>query len=167
MFVPTPDLVPLIYDMSWTLLRAPEGQSFILSDDPLVRYDPGNPDGPTGWRSSPTVEATLPLDPQLCLLLRQPPRTQREMVITVERVLDINLRTYAGAREAIFGPTEQLLESMYAATKANPIRADLYRPKPPIFHVFERVVGDDQPFKVTRFPGPRDIKIRRGDSKKQ
>ena len=82
MFVPAPDLIPLIYDMNWMLLRAPERQSFILSDDPLVRHDPANPDGPAGWRSSPTVEITLPLDPQLCLLLRQPPRTQREIVIT-------------------------------------------------------------------------------------
>jgi len=109
------------------LLEAPDGQNFILSDDPLVRLDPLNPDGPAAWRSSPTVEATMPLDPQYCLRLRQPPLAQSTHVITAEEVLDINLRTYAGAREALFGPTEQLLESVSAAAKANAIRIDFPR----------------------------------------
>jgi hypothetical protein len=151
----------LIYDMNWMLLEAPSGQSFILSDEPLVRVDLLNPGGPAGWRSSPTVEATMPLDPQYCLRLRQPPRAQNARVITVEEVLDVNLRTYAGAREAIFGPTEELLESVSAAAKANTIRIDLYRPKPPTTHVFERVDGEDKPFKVSSILGPSEIKIRR------
>ena len=65
MFAPASDLIPLIGEMNWILMEAPAGQSFILSDDPLVRLDPHNPDGPAGWRSSPTVEATMPLDPGL------------------------------------------------------------------------------------------------------
>jgi len=167
MFVGAPTLIPLIYDMNWMLLRAPEGQSFILSDDPLVRHDPANPGGPAGWRSSPTVEVTLPLDPQLCLLLRQPPLAQREIVITAEQLLDINLRTYAGVREAIFSPTEQLLESVSAVAKANEVRVDLYRPKPPTVHFFERMIEEDKPFKVTTIHGPRDIKIRRSSPTEQ
>jgi len=167
MFVAVPTLIPLIYDMNWMLLRAPQGQSFILSDDPLVRHDPANPDGPAGWRSSPTVEVTLPLDPHLCLLLRQPPCAQREIAITAEQVLDINLRTYAGTREAIFGPTEQLLESVSAATKAYAVRVDLYRPKPPTVHLLEQMIGDDKPFRVTKIPGPRNIKIRRSSPKER
>jgi hypothetical protein len=161
MFMPAPDLIPLIGEMNWTLLKAPGGQSFILSDDPLVRLDQLNPDGPAGWRSSPTVEATMPLDPQYCLRLRQPPPTQSTHIITAEEVLDINLRTYAGAREAIFGPTEQLLESINAAANVYTIRIDLYRPKPPNMYIFERIEGEDKPSKVTRIPGPREIRIRR------
>ena len=34
-------------------------------------------------------------------------------------MLDSNLRTYAGARKAIFGPTEHLLKSVNAAAKVN------------------------------------------------
>ena len=161
MFVPAPDVIPLIGEMNWTLLEAPGGQSFILSDDPLVRLDLLNPDGPAGWRSSPTVEATKPLDPQYCLRLRQPPLAQSTHVITAEEVLDINLRTYAGAREAIFGPIEQLLESINAAANVYSIRVDLYRPKPPNMYIFERIEGEDKPSKVTRIPGPREISIRR------
>lgn len=161
MFMPAPDLVPLIGEMSWTLLEAPVGESFILSDDPLIRVDPLNPDGPAAWRSSPTVEATMPLDPQYCLRLRQPPPTQSTHSITADEVLDINLRTYAGAREAIFGPTEQLLERVNVAAKANTIRVDLYRPKPPNMYLFERIEGEDKPSRVTRIPGPSEIKIRR------
>jgi Protein of unknown function (DUF4238) len=165
MFTPAPDLIPLIGEMNWILLEASGGQSFILSDDPLVRLDPLNPDGPAAWRSSSTVEATMPLDPQYCLRLRQPPLAQSTRVVTAEEVLDTNLRTYAGAREAIFGPTEQLLESVHAAAKANAIRVDLYRPKPPTMYVLERIEGEEKPSKVTRIPGPREIKIRR--SKKE
>jgi hypothetical protein len=161
MFVPAPDLVPLIGEMNWTLLEAPGRQSFILSDDPLVRLDPLNPDGPAGWRSSSTVEATMALDPQYCLRLRQPPPAQSTRVVTVDEVLDVNLRTYAGAREFIFGPTEQLLESVYAAVKDNAIRVDLYRPKPPTMYVLERIEGEEKPSRITRIPGPHEIKIRR------
>jgi hypothetical protein len=161
MFVPAQDLIPLINDMNWTLLQAPNGSSFILSDEPLTRIDPLNPGGLAAWRSSPTVEATMPLDPQYCLRLRQPPRSQSTHMITAEEVLDINLRTYAGAREAIFGPTEALLESVNAAAKTNPIRIDLYQPKPPTVHTVEQVKGEDKPFKVTSTPGPTEIKIRR------
>jgi hypothetical protein len=162
MFTPAPDLVPLIGEMDWTLLEASGGQSFILSDDPLVRLDPLNPDGPAAWRSSPNVEATMPLDPHYCLRLRQPPLAQSARVVTAEEVLDTNLRTYAGAMEGIFGPTEQLLESVHAAAKANAIRVDLYRPKPPNMYIFERIEGEEKPSKVTRIPGPHEIKIRRG-----
>ncbi len=165
MFTPAPDLIPLIGEMNWILLEASGGQSFILSDDPLVRLDPLNPDGPAAWRSSPNVEATMPLDPHYCLRLRQPPLAQSTRVASAEEVLDTNLRTYAGAREAIFGPTEQLLESVHAAAKANAIRVDLYRPKPPNVYIFERIEGEEKPSKVTRIPGPREIKIRR--SKKE
>jgi hypothetical protein len=161
MFEPASYLVPLIGEMDWTLLEAPDEQSFILSDDPLVRLDPLNPNGPAGWRSSPTVEATMPLDPQYCLRLRQPPLAQSKRVITANEVLDINLRTYAAAREAIFGPTEQLLKSVHAAANINTIRVDLYRPKPPDMYIFERIEGEDKPSKVTRIPGPSEIKIRR------
>ena len=142
MFLAADTMMPLIYDLNWTLLRAPEGQSFILSDDPLVRHDPANPNGPAGWRSSPTVEVTLPLDPHLCLLLRQsPPRTQEEVVIDPAQVLDINLRTYAGAREAIFGPTQELVQSIRVAAQGNVARVDRYRPKPPNIHLLEREMG--------------------------
>lgn len=161
MFTPAPDLIPLIGEMNWTLLEAPVGQSFILSDDPLVRLDPLNPDGPAAWRSSPNVEATMPLDPRYCLRLRQPPPRQSSSVIAADEVFETNLRTYAAALDAIFGPTAQLLESVHAAAQASPIRVDLYRPKPPNTYIFERIVGEEKPSKVTHIPGPREIKIRR------
>lgn len=160
MFTAGRDLPPLIYEMDWILLRAPQGQNFILSDDPLVCLDPANPDGPRGWRSSPTVEVTFPLDPQLCLLLRQPPRTQREVIISPEQILDINLRTYAGAKNTIFGLTEHILENTHTAAQTNSIRVDLYRPKPPAIHVIEQI-GEDKPFKAVTIPGPNNITIRR------
>ena len=103
----------------------------------------------------------MPLDPHYCVRLRQPPLAQSARVALADEVLDTNLRTYAGAREAIFGPTEQLLESVHATAEANPIRVDLYRPKPPNMYVLERIEGEEKPSKVTRIPGPREIKIRR------
>ena len=161
MFLPMQELIPLIYDMNWALLKAPEGQNFILSDEPLVLIDVLNPGGIAAWRSSPTVEATIPLDPQSCLRLRQPPLSQSSHVITEGEVIDINLRTYAWAREAIFGPTKELLESVSSTAGAYPTRIELYRPKPPTIYIFEREDGNDQPSKVKRIPGPSEIKIRR------
>lgn len=161
MFSQAQDVVPLIGEMNWIVLKAPAGQSFILSDDPLVRVDTLNPGGPAAWRSSSTVEATMPLDPCYCLRLRQPSLAQSTRVVTDDEVLDTNLRTYAGAREAIFGPTEQLLESVHAAAKANSMRVDLYRPQPPSMYVMERIEGEEKPSNITRIPGPQKIKIRR------
>lgn len=40
MFVPAPELIPVIGEMNWTLLEAPAGQSFIISDDPLDKPSP-------------------------------------------------------------------------------------------------------------------------------
>ncbi len=161
MFVPAPDIVPLIGEMNWTVLKASAGHSFILSDDPLVRLDERTPGGPAGWRASPTIEATMPLDPHYCLLLRQPPLAQSLRVASADHVRDINYRTYAWARESIFGPTKELLESVFAAAQANMYRVERYRPTPPAMYVVERIEGEEKPSNVTRIPGPSEIKIRR------
>lgn len=161
MFAHAPDIAPLIFDMNWTVFKAPAGQGFILSDEPLVLLDAHTPDNAVGWGVS-SLEATMPLDPQYCLLLQQEPRqAQGWRVASANLVLDINLRTYAWARESIFGPTEQLLKSVYAAAQAHPYRVDRYRPKPPNLYVVERTEGEEKPSNVTRIPGPDKITIRR------
>lgn len=163
MFMSAEKAHEIIYEMHWILIDAPAGESFILSDEPLARLDPQNPGGPTGWRASPTLEVTLPLDPKLCLMLtRFPERTTDRITATPSQVLDINLRTYASAREHIYGPTQQLLQSVRAAAKKAPGRVADYRPSMTKFHVIERVEGMTGPPKVTTAAAPTKVTIRRG-----
>jgi hypothetical protein len=103
----------LIYEMHWLFIEAPRGESFILSDEPMLRHDPANPGGSAGWRSSATVEVTLPLDPKLCLMLQRFPKNIADwMTAPPAQVMDINLRTDASARDAIYGPTQKLLQDV-------------------------------------------------------
>jgi hypothetical protein len=161
MFSQAPTIVPLITNMNWTVLKAPAGYSFILSDEPLVLLDARSPEKAVGWGVS-SLEVTMPLDPQYCLFLQQEPRqAQRLRVASADLVHDINLRTYARARESIFGPTQPLLESVYAAAQATSYRVERYRPTPPSIFLFERKVGEEHPSNVTRIPGPTEVTIRR------
>lgn len=161
MFTQAPTIVPLIIDMNWTVLKAPAGHSFILSDEPLVLLDARSPDKAVGWGVS-SLEVTMPLDPQSCLFLQQEPRqVQRLRVAGADQVRDINLRTYARARECIFGPTQPLLEGVHTAAQANTYRIERYRPPPPNIYLFERTKGEDKPSQVTRIPAPSEINIRR------
>jgi hypothetical protein len=156
-------LVPLIYDMHWLLIEAPAGETFILSDDPVVRYDPENPQGAAGWRSSPTVNITLPVDPRLCLMLTQQPRTTvHHVAATTRQVVDLNLRTYAGAREAIFGPTQKVLQDVRTAAKANSALIAQYTPKAPNVHMIDSRVASGEPPTITTTQAPMTFQIRRG-----
>ena len=161
MFLSLPTVVPLIYEKCWWLLDAPVGERFILSDDPVVRHDTNNPDGPAGW-GSPTVDVSLPLDPHLCLVLTHyPARTVQRRTATPGEVLELNLRTYAGAREFIYAPVQGTLQQVRTAAKADPGKIARYTPKPPKVHLIDNPAGS-APHVVKVTPAPTDIKIRRG-----
>jgi Protein of unknown function (DUF4238) len=99
MFMSVEAGVAAILGMSWTYVEAPAGERFILSDEPSLRVDTAHPDVSIGWLSSPTFEATLPLDPGLLLFMRPHPAFGRQRSIaTPAQVMGFNLRTYASAR---------------------------------------------------------------------
>jgi hypothetical protein len=137
--------------MTWRSLRAPAGTEFVCSDNPLNIHDPGAPNRPkehagVGWVSSIAVEATLPLDPRVCLLLTPGPPTWRMEDVDAKRVAEINLRTYAAAQQFIYGPSQQAVQEVRQSAKRNRAQVDAFRPRPPHFSMIETVEG-----KTTRF----------------
>ena len=56
----------------WTVLLAPAGRQFILSDAPVAHYDPTPKfeGAGAGLASSPEAMTFLPIDPQVMLMLR-------------------------------------------------------------------------------------------------
>ena len=147
---------------TWWSLRAPPGAGFICSDNPLNIYDPGAPNRPkehagVGWVSSIAVEATLPLDPRVCLLLTPGPPTSRIQEVDAERVAEINLRTYAAAQQFIYGPSQQAVQEVRKNAKRNRARIEAFRPRPPQFTMIETVQGDDQPRFTTYRPASRSF----------
>jgi hypothetical protein len=162
MFISAERAVPVILGTSWTLIEAGPGEAFILSDEPLLRVDATHPGASSGWLSSPTVETTLPLDPQLLLLMRPLPQLGRERVTAHPgQVMGFNLRTYASAREFILGPTQGLLQKVRIAAKKDPVMVASFRQRPPSVHLLDSTVGDRVPPTVTTTRGPTTVTIRR------
>ena len=167
MFMSVEAGVAAILGMSWTYVEAPAGERFILSDEPLLRVDTAHPDVSIGWLSSPTFEATLPLDPGLLLFMRPHPAFGRQRSIaTPTQVMGLNLRTYASARELILGSTQGVLQTVRAAAKRDPATVARFKQQPSSVHVLESAEGDKTPSKVTTTRGPTTASIRRHRSRK-
>jgi hypothetical protein len=162
MFMSAEAGVTVILGMSWTYVRAPAGECFILSDEPLLRVDVAHPDVSVGWLSSGTFEATLPLDPVLLLFMRpHPPFGRQRSVATPVEITALNLRTYAGAREVILGSTQGALQTVRTAAKRDPATVSRFKQQPSSFHLLESREGEATPPTVTTTRGPTTATIRR------
>jgi hypothetical protein len=147
--------------MTWRSLCAPAGAQFVCSDNPLNIYDPGAPNRPkehagVGWVSSAMVEATLPLDPRVCLLLTAGIPTWRMEDVDARRVAEINLRTYAAAQQFIYGPSQHAVQEVRHSAKRNRTRVDAFRPRPPHFSMIETDEGKTTRF-ITHVPKSRSF----------
>jgi hypothetical protein len=130
--------------MSWCLLRSQPAAEFVLADHPVCIFDPSVPAGHgVGWLSSPSVEATLPLDRQTCLLLTPGPPTTIESAATAGRVADLNLRSYASAEWAYYGSGQGVVQGTRAHARRRRDLVEQYRPRKPHFFVFETMESDD------------------------
>lgn len=143
--------------MSWVGLQA-SGSGFILSDHPLALVDGhAQPQDSVAWLSSQTVEATMPLDPWFCLLLTPGPPYYRVERADANRVLDINLRTYASAQRCIYGPSASAVQHVQASARANRKQVMSYEPRSPAITIFERYEGEREPFKTTVHRAPSKV----------
>jgi hypothetical protein len=129
------DAVPLILATSfrWTALEAPVGLDFVLSDHPVHLHDPESPVGGIGvaWRSSATVQVTLPIDPSCILLLSEADVTAELTKFGgAAGVMELNLRQYASAETLLFGRSEEALRRVVALAHEVPELVDYYRPRP-------------------------------------
>jgi len=156
-------LAEVVFNKEVIVLHAPPAKRFrfILSDEPLVRYDRERPKGNAGWLSSPTFEATLPVDPAVCLLFHTGPSgSVRHVRCPASRVDEGNLRAFAWARQSLFVPSETVLEEVGRQAKANPERIDAFRPHAPNIYLFD----EEHPKSLdgaTVIPGPTETPIRR------
>jgi Protein of unknown function (DUF4238) len=113
------DVAQVVYQMSWTLLKAERG--FITSDRGLAMRDPSLhlPWESEAWASSPNVEVTIPLTEDACLALHY---DSPAAVVEIEQsdVEELNLRTYGWARDYIFGESQEDVASVRAFAKRRP-----------------------------------------------
>jgi len=142
---------------SWQSLHAPAGSEFVCSDNPLNIYDEAAKNrsrehAGVGWVSSPLVEATLPLDPTVCLLVTPGPPRWRAIEVDAATVAEINLRTYAAAQQFIYGRSQHAVQVVRASAKADRARVDEFRPRPPQFTIIDEVVAGERPKLTTLRP---------------
>lgn len=146
--------------MTWWSMRAPTGTGFICSDNPLNLYDPGSAHRPeqhagVGWNSSIAVQATLPLDPTVCLLLTPGPPTWRMKDVQADAVAELNLRTYAAAQQFIYGPSEQSVQDVWSHARRHQALVENFRPRPPQITMLEQTEGAALPSIVATHRPPR------------
>jgi len=134
------EVAPLIAgSMTWICQRTTPDRPFVLCDHPLAIYDPVRSEGPgVGWFSSASVEVSIPLDPQLCLLLFPGAPSQISSEVDAGTVNHMNLKTFASAEWAIYGHTESVLRDVQALAQANVETVERYRPQPPALITLER-----------------------------
>ncbi len=141
MFVALQKTAAVIFDeMRWRFLHAPEGRSFVLSDDPVNHYDPTPKmkDAGASYFSSPGAKTVIPLDPALVLVLE--PATVRSVtdeVVTPKDVDDLNLLIYAQAAAAIYGPSQAVVSRVRRNAKTRPQVIASYARRPPRLWITE------------------------------
>lgn len=165
MFLHVETMSPLIAQkMTWIVLHADGGNLFITSDHPVSIYDPeAGPHRGAGWFSSPKVEVTLPLDACACLLLVPGPPELHHESADAQTVLEANLRTYATAQWAIYGPTQAAVQHVRTEAKRQPSRAARLAPWPPLIHILEQSEHEAGLRAVRIYSAPRTAQ--RGRSK--
>jgi hypothetical protein len=132
-------LAETVISKQLVVLHSPPAKRFrfVLSDEPLVRRDPASQSGNAGWAST-SFEATLPVDPEACLLFQQGEAASVvHMRCPAPKVEEVNLRTYAWAREALFGPNEDRIREVVAQARRSPKLIAALRPVAPKIYIFE------------------------------
>jgi hypothetical protein len=116
-------------------VSVPEGAGvvFVLSDHPVAHYDPEpkTPEAGAGFISSPGSQTWVALDPSFGLLLSaESPGTWEDVTAGRDEVDELNLLTYAWAREAIYGPTQQAVTRVRQVAKQKPRLLGEFRYRP-------------------------------------
>jgi hypothetical protein len=148
-------MLPIIADkLTWISLRAAPGSPFICSDHPLHQYQEGAPaDRGVGWLS-PGVEVTMPIDQRVCLFLTPGPPIWLMRDVDADTVRDVNLRTYASAEWAIYGPSQKSVQQVREDAKRDRAALRLYQPKGPRFVLLQTVEGEAKPRSTTVYRPP-------------
>jgi hypothetical protein len=126
MLVALEDAVNTMFErLGVTCLRVPinSKRTFILSDHPVSHYDQlaPTPEAGIGFLSSPVAMTWVPLDPKFGLLLTPDhPGSWGNVVADDEDIDMVNLLTYAWARDAIYGCSQQAVTETRHYAKKHP-----------------------------------------------
>lgn len=126
----------LFNDMSIQCIRVlPTSKTtFVLSDHPVAHYEPTpkTPESGAGFMSSPNSQTWVPLDPRFGLLLTpQNPQSWVNREATDGEVDELNLLTYAWARDATYGPSQEAVTRVRRFAKANRALLGEFKYRPP------------------------------------
>ena len=108
-------------------------RTFVLSDHPVSHYDglAPTPEAGISFLSSPAAMTWVPLDPKFGLLLApDEPGTWQNIEADDSDIDELNLLTYAWARDAIYGCSQQAVTDTmhYAKTHPKLVGEFHYRP---------------------------------------
>jgi hypothetical protein len=81
----------VLHDHHWSMLKAPDGLTWITSDDPVIRlnyYGDGKYDFRGGW-GNPGTEIFLPLDPRHLLYTKVGERPQRWVTVVSREIAEM------------------------------------------------------------------------------
>ncbi|AMA74133.1 hypothetical protein ACH33_15780 [Aneurinibacillus sp. XH2] len=96
---------PIIYNMNWQFLFAPNGYAFITSDNPVILNDPKQTTiyrPVVGW-NNPNIQLTFPLSPSMCFLGTWTKKRNLYKVADIRFVRAVNFRTAFFATRYLFG----------------------------------------------------------------
>ncbi|HEY2599733.1 MAG TPA: DUF4238 domain-containing protein, partial [Candidatus Dormibacteraeota bacterium] len=124
--------IAIASQMTWTLLRSDPPHEFVLGDHPICMYDPTAIRGHgVGWMSSRETEVSLPVGRYACLVFKVGTPICREDRAAQERVMDLNLRSYATAEWSLFGATQLAVQTVRADARRNTDMIHKYQPRKP------------------------------------
>jgi len=98
-------LVPVIHEMTWTLLDCPKNRSLITSDNPVVmwlppqHHDPGRGAG----FLHPKIEVTIPLSPNVCWFGHWRKPARNALQVSTEQTKELNRLRAIFAERYLYG----------------------------------------------------------------
>ena len=149
----------LLKSLGWTCGRVPGGSAevFVCSDNPVSQYDPARPapEAGTGFLSSPQAMTWVALDPRFGVLLTQDhPMKWQEIPADADDIKELNLLTYASARDAIYGPNQYAVTRVRELAKKNRALVSSFSYRPPRVWITQGTGEDVGPHTFTsRYKG--------------
>ena len=139
----------LLKSLGWTCVRVAGGSAevFVCSDNPVSQYDPAHaPEAGTGFLSSSQAMTWVALDPRFGVLLTQDhPMKWREIPADADDIKELNLLTYASARDAIYGPNQYAVTRVRELAKKNRALVSKFSYRPPRVWITEGTREDVGP----------------------
>jgi len=115
-----PQLAPLLWDLKWTIMHAPQNKSFVTSDVPFLLFSPSGhkPGFPGVGLMTPGAVKVVPLNQRACLVMGDlsPGSPIKHVDAESEWVRNVNLTATKNCERFVIGPVSTLVASLVRAT---------------------------------------------------